>query len=86
VIYIVPYLKDNYGYIIRDISSGELAIIDGANPEAIFDTLEHFDLSTQDIVACFSTHKHWDHAGGNEILSERILNLKIYAGEADHAH
>lgn len=69
-VYIVPYLDDNYGYILEDRKTGELAIIDGADPEAIFNTLEHHELSTQDIKAVLTTHKHWDHAGGNAIIHE----------------
>lgn len=36
-----------------------------------------------EIVAVLTTHKHWDHAGGNNELRKRLRGLVVYGGDID---
>lgn len=63
-----PCLNDNYGYLIRDATSGAVATIDTPDPEAINAQLA--DAGWQ-LTHILNTHHHWDHAGGNLALKEQ---------------
>lgn len=67
---------DNYGYLIRDLSTGILAAIDtpDADAEAVTKILERLGLSTLDLI--LNTHWHGDHTGGNEAL-KTLYGAKI---------
>lgn len=64
----IPCLSDNYGYLIRDATSGAVAAIDTPDVNAINDALAAADWSLTHIL---NTHHHWDHAGGNLALKEK---------------
>jgi hydroxyacylglutathione hydrolase len=59
-------LQDNYGYLIRDEASGQVATIDSPDADAILREVEASGWGRLDFV--FNTHWHPDHAGGNERL------------------
>ena len=63
-----PCLSDNYGYLARDRSTGEVATIDTPDPAAINAALAREGWALNHI---FNTHWHPDHAGGNLALKER---------------
>lgn len=63
-----PCLSDNYGYLARDRSTGEVAAIDTPDPAAINAALAREGWALNHI---FNTHWHPDHAGGNLALKER---------------
>lgn len=75
-----PCLSDNYGYLIRDRETGEVAAIDTPDIDAINAVLDEAGWRLDYI---FNTHHHFDHAGGNEALKEK-WGCKIIgpAGEA----
>lgn len=63
-----PCLHDNYGYLIRDQASGQVACIDTPDAQCIEAQLaERGWLLTQ----ILNTHHHFDHTGGNEALKAR---------------
>ncbi len=64
----VPCLADNYGYLVRDRATGEVAAIDTPDAEAINEALQREGWRLTHI---FNTHWHPDHAGGNLALKER---------------
>ncbi len=64
----VPCLSDNYGYLIRDAVSGNVAAIDTPDVNAINDQLS---AAGWRLTHIFNTHHHWDHAGGNLALKEK---------------
>ena len=76
-----PCLSDNYGYLIRDEKTGEVATIDTPDAEEINRQLEAAGWPLTHIL---NTHHHWDHAGGNLTLKEK-WNCTIIGpkGEAD---
>lgn len=87
-------LKDNYGFLIRDESSGATATIDTPEPARI---LEEAEKRGWKITHILNTHHHADHAGGNLELKARtgctivgpraerarIPGLDIAVGEGD---
>jgi len=64
-----PALQDNYGFILRDEASGQVAIIDAPEPRAISERLAALGLDRLDYI--LNTHWHPDHAGGNALLKKR---------------
>jgi hydroxyacylglutathione hydrolase len=57
-----PCLSDNYGFLVRDEATGQVACIDTPDAAAILRELEHLGWSLSLIL---NTHWHQDHAGGN---------------------
>jgi hydroxyacylglutathione hydrolase len=60
-----PCLQDNYGYLIRDTASGQVACIDTPDSSRILAELEGLGWPLHYIL---NTHWHPDHAGGNEAV------------------
>ncbi|HJV41894.1 hydroxyacylglutathione hydrolase [Caulobacter sp.] len=60
-----PCLSDNYGFLVRDEASGQVATIDTPDADAILAQLERLGWKLDLIL---NTHWHPDHAGGNEAL------------------
>lgn len=75
-----PCLKDNYGFLIRDEATGEVATIDTPDPNAINAALAKDGWRLTHIL---NTHWHPDHAGGNLALKKQ-WNCRIVGprGEA----
>lgn len=63
-----PCLKDNYGFLIRDETSGAVATVDTPDAVAIERALAEDGWRLTHIL---NTHWHPDHAGGNLALKER---------------
>ncbi len=61
-----PCLSDNYGFLIRDEATGQVASVDSPDAEAILAELNASGWGRLDFI--FNTHWHPDHAGGNERL------------------
>jgi hydroxyacylglutathione hydrolase len=66
---VFPALQDNYGFILQDEASGQVAIIDAPEPRAIGERLAALGLDRLDYI--LNTHWHPDHAGGNALLKKR---------------
>ncbi|RHW73102.1 glyoxalase II [Trypanosoma brucei equiperdum] len=97
----VPVLLDNYAYFILSCKTKRCAVVDPADPTLVLNMLEvvrnltQIDFMITDIL---TTHKHWDHAGGNmemralsQCSSERCRallspELNIYGSEVDRPH
>ncbi len=61
-------LKDNYGYLVHEPSSGATAAID--TPE-VAPILAALDRKGWNLTHILNTHHHFDHAGGNAELKEK---------------
>src|SRR3546814_4945909 len=61
-------LKDNYGYLVHEPSSGATAAID--TPE-VAPILTALDRKGWKLTHILNTHHHFDHAGGNAELKEK---------------
>jgi len=83
----IPILQDNYGYLIVDHSTGKCAAVDPADPYVVLDAVERMRKDSHpqiQLTHILTTHKHWDHAGGNEILKNLLPNLVIVGGVVDN--
>ncbi|PLR28055.1 hydroxyacylglutathione hydrolase [Caulobacter zeae] len=60
-----PCLSDNYGFLVRDVTTGKTACIDTPEADAILMQLEKLGWGLDFIL---NTHWHPDHAGGNEAI------------------
>jgi hydroxyacylglutathione hydrolase len=69
IIDIFPALQDNYGFLLKDEASGQVAIIDAPEPRAIIERLNTLGWGRLDHI--LNTHWHPDHAGGNALLKKR---------------
>jgi len=69
---LIPALKDNYIYLARESSSGEVAAIDPSLSQPVFAALAATGWKLTHIL---NTHHHFDHTGGN-------LELKQATGAA----
>jgi hydroxyacylglutathione hydrolase len=61
-------LSDNYGYLVRDGASGQVAAIDTPDADAYAAELDRLGWRLDLIL---NTHWHPDHAGGNAALKDR---------------
>ena len=82
---IVPFLSDNYAYILVCKATKTAAIVDPADAQVVFSALEGLerDLGTPvKVSSILTTHYHHDHAGGNkEIVS--LLEHKLGGSNID---
>lgn len=65
IVDILPALRDNYIYVLRDRQNRHAAVVDPSEAEPVIDFLKLHNLTLTHI---FNTHHHPDHVGGNLIL------------------
>jgi len=90
VIVTVPFMHDNYSYVVVDAETREACAIDPADPEA---TLECARKIGARLTTVLTTHKHHDHAGGNGRLAAMMAKeengkvaLRVYGHARDGCH
>ena len=66
-VHVVPVLKDNYSYVIQDMKTGVAAAVDVSEAKPVLAVLDKIGSIEKFIV--LTTHKHWDHSGGNKDLA-----------------
>ncbi|XP_075488504.1 hydroxyacylglutathione hydrolase 2, mitochondrial-like isoform X2 [Primulina tabacum] len=64
----VPCLRDNYAYLIHDVNTGTVGVVDPSEVLPIVDALNRKNWNLNYIL---NTHHHFDHTGGNLGLKER---------------
>ncbi|XP_074274504.1 hydroxyacylglutathione hydrolase cytoplasmic [Silene latifolia] len=79
-IYHIPCLQDNYSYLIIDETTKEAAAVDPVEPEKVLQLANQHGVHLSFVL---TTHKHWDHAGGNEKIKELVPGIKVYGGSVD---
>lgn len=78
---IIPLNDDNYGYLLIDESTNEAAIIDvSGQPDEVLRIVEKEGVHLTKIL---TTHKHWDHAGGNLKMKSRFPDIEILGSAVD---
>lgn len=78
VVHQFPCLDDNYGFLVRDQASGEVATIDTPDADAI---LAELDRLGWQLTLILNTHWHPDHAGGNAALQAETGAIAVGPAE-----
>ena len=76
---IVPCLQDNYSFVIHDIKTDTVAVVDPSEFEAVNNFIEK---KFKKIDFILNTHHHFDHTGGNLEL-KRKYKVKIIGSKKD---
>lgn len=83
----VPFLNDNYSYVVVDAETREACAIDPADPEAAMAAARRCGAR---LTTVLTTHKHHDHAGGNGRLRAMMrksengsVELNVYGHAKD---
>ncbi|KAL6548773.1 Glyoxalase 2-5 [Orobanche gracilis] len=66
----VPCLQDNYAYLLHDVDTGTVGVVDPSEAVPIIDALNRRNWNLNYIL---NTHHHYDHTGGNMDLKERVI-------------
>lgn len=74
IVHMFPCLKDNYGFLLHDPSTGETATIDTPEASRI---LAEAEAKGWKITQVWNTHWHPDHAGGNAEIVEKT-GARVY--------
>ena len=73
---IIPQLQDNYSYVVKDEANLVSFIVDACSDGLMEDMVKEEEGC--ELLAILTTHKHWDHVGGNESIASRYPGIKIY--------
>uniref|UniRef100_A0A0G4HI18 hydroxyacylglutathione hydrolase n=1 Tax=Chromera velia CCMP2878 TaxID=1169474 RepID=A0A0G4HI18_9ALVE len=71
---VVPVLSDNFSYLLVDPETKVAAAVDPAEPSKVLTAAKEAGVK---ITHALVTHKHWDHAGGNEEISKSVPGIEI---------
>lgn len=74
---IVSMFQDNYGYLVIDEANQTMIAIDPADTDAILPVIKEEEENGHELLASLTTHKHWDHAGGNKALAQAYPGVTI---------
>jgi hydroxyacylglutathione hydrolase len=80
-VFVIPLLDDNFCYYVykEDIQNG--FFVDVGEFDGVLDFLKDKDIKHPTHI--LSTHKHWDHSGGNEMMRELFGTIEIIGGKDD---
>ncbi|KAL3829209.1 hypothetical protein ACJIZ3_018011 [Penstemon smallii] len=76
---LVPCLQDNYAYLLHDVGTGTVGVVDPSEAVPIIDALNRKNWNLNYIL---NTHHHHDHTGGNMELKERY-GAKVIGSSLD---
>ncbi|KAL8255866.1 hypothetical protein R6Q59_030933 [Mikania micrantha] len=76
---LVPCLKDNYAYLLHDLDTGTVGVVDPSESLPIVAALSRNNLNLNYIL---NTHHHYDHTGGNVDLKARY-GAKVIGSSMD---
>jgi hydroxyacylglutathione hydrolase len=80
-IILVPCLKDNYAYLLRDPATEATGVVDPSEAGPVLKALGERGWKLTHIL---NTHHHWDHTGGNPELKEKT-GATVVGPKADEA-
>ena len=76
----VPSLEDNYAYLLIDNATRKAAAFDPVEPEKMLAAAEAEGVTVETVL---TTHKHWDHAGGNDEIKELVPGIRVIGSAID---
>ncbi|KAK9138719.1 hypothetical protein Sjap_009313 [Stephania japonica] len=76
---LVPCLKDNYAYLLHDVDTGTVGVVDPSEAMPIIDALNR---KNRNLTYILNTHHHYDHTGGNAELKARY-GAKVIGSSLD---
>lgn len=74
IVHIVPLFTDNYSYILQHTSTKKIASIDPAEAQKVMRVVKGEGFEVEKVL---TTHKHWDHAGGNNDMKKLNPGIDI---------
>eukprot|EP00640_Fibrocapsa_japonica_P002509 CAMPEP_0113937152 /NCGR_PEP_ID=MMETSP1339-20121228/3843_1 /TAXON_ID=94617 /ORGANISM="Fibrocapsa japonica" /LENGTH=255 /DNA_ID=CAMNT_0000939819 /DNA_START=61 /DNA_END=828 /DNA_ORIENTATION=- /assembly_acc=CAM_ASM_000762 len=77
----VPVLDDNYAYLLIDEHTNTAHAVDPAQAQKVIRAADQHGVQ---ITKVLTTHKHWDHAGGNADMASALPNIEVVGGELDN--
>jgi hydroxyacylglutathione hydrolase len=75
-IYHVPCLQDNYAWILHDIDTDAVGIVDPPVGEPVIDFLRNKNIQFKSLKI-LNTHFHRDHTGGNEYFKRNLGGIEV---------
>lgn len=72
---LVPMFDDNYGWVIHDTVTKDVALVDPADPPPMMAALKEMGLKPTQL---WCTHFHDDHQGGNAAFKKEFPDMHIY--------
>ncbi|XAR71110.1 Hydroxyacylglutathione hydrolase [Bertholletia excelsa] len=75
----IPCLGDNYAYLLHDVDTGTVGVVDPSEALPVIDALSRRNINLTYIL---NTHHHSDHTGGNMELKE-IYGAKVIGCSID---
>ncbi|XP_022002436.1 probable hydroxyacylglutathione hydrolase 2, chloroplastic isoform X1 [Helianthus annuus] len=76
---LVPCLQDNYAYLLHDLDTGTVGVVDPSESLPIVDALSR---NNRNLNYILNTHHHYDHTGGNVDLKSRY-GAKVIGSNID---
>ena len=80
-VHVLPVLKDNYTYAIQCHASKEVALVDVSEVKPVVSYMT--EKLGNPKFSILTTHKHWDHSGGNKDMAKQFPGLAIFGGAHD---
>ncbi|PRQ34963.1 putative hydroxyacylglutathione hydrolase [Rosa chinensis] len=74
---LVPCLRDNYAYLLHDVDTGTVGVVDPSEAVPVIDALSK---KNRNLTYILNTHHHHDHTGGNAELKARYGAKVIGSG------
>jgi hydroxyacylglutathione hydrolase len=82
-VHILPVLKNNFCYVIEDLTTRSVGLVDVSEVDPVLGYLNTV-VHSPSAPAILTTHKHWDHSDGNLKLAAVFPNMTIYGGSKDN--
>ncbi|XP_075100345.1 putative hydroxyacylglutathione hydrolase 2, chloroplastic isoform X2 [Nicotiana tabacum] len=74
---LIPCLQDNYAYLLHDVDTGTVGVVDPSEAVPVIDALSR---NNRNLTYILNTHHHYDHTGGNMELKARYGAKVIGSG------
>eukprot|EP01006_Ploeotia_vitrea_P013213 TRINITY_DN34669_c0_g1_i1.p1 TRINITY_DN34669_c0_g1~~TRINITY_DN34669_c0_g1_i1.p1 ORF type:complete len:326 (-),score=15.40 TRINITY_DN34669_c0_g1_i1:177-1154(-) len=76
----IAILADNYAYTIVCNETKKAVVVDAADPDVVLKSIPE----GAELTHVLTTHKHWDHAGGNYELAQKFKGkIEVVGSEID---